>query len=84
MVVRERQVVPMGPVGVLLGLGGSAIAGTAWGLKARGDDALRMDADVQRDLDSLRSTGALPQGVQPRFSLTPTVNEASSPAMPWA
>lgn len=61
----------MGPAGILLGLGGSAVAGTAWGLKSRGDDALLMDADVQRDLDSLRGTGSLPQGVQPRFSLTP-------------
>lgn len=61
----------MGPIGVLLGLGGSVVAGTAWGLKARGDDALRMDQDVQRDLDSLRGSGSLPQGVSPRFSLTP-------------
>lgn len=61
----------MRPAGILLGLGGSAVAGTAWGLKSRGDDALLMDADVQRDLDSLRGTGALPTGVQPRFSLTP-------------
>lgn len=61
----------MGPIGIFLGLGGTAIAGTAWGLKARGDDAMLMDADVQRDLDSLRSTGAIPTGVQPTFSLTP-------------
>lgn len=30
-----------------------------------------MDADVQRDLDSLWTTDALPQGMQPRFALTP-------------
>lgn len=61
----------MGPFGILLGAGGTAVAGTAWGLKARGDDAMLMDADVQRDLDSLRGAGAIPTGVQPTFSLTP-------------
>ena len=53
------------------GAGGTAAVGAVAGRGARGKDTMVMDQDVQRDLDSLLTTGSLPHGVQPAFSLTP-------------
>lgn len=53
-----------------IGLGGSAAVGTAAGVKARANDAVRMDRLVAEDLNALQATGQLPPR-SPAYSLTP-------------